>query len=185
MERRKGRREGYLRWLIDLVTPDKEVAERYRKIFRIMLDTPFKWTIENDDNRAYDGLELRLKWSDSNGGYWEEWMSEDECSMLEMMVALALRCENDIMYDEEFGDRSHEWFWAMMDNSGLLELGFMDLKGEFLRKKVVQILRRINERSYKKDGKGGLFVAHFCDEDFREVEIWHQMGVWIRENFPI
>ena len=185
MERTEFDKNDYLQWLISLVTPDIHIQKKYKKVFRIMLKKPFIWTIHNDDNRATDGLNLRLRYSDLRGGVWSKWLSEAPCSMLEMMVGLAVRCEEEIMFDEQFGDRTFEWFWAMMDNSGLLECGISGLIGRELETKVERILDRINNRTYAKNGKGGLFLTQLFSEDMRKVEIWYQMNYWLTENFEV
>lgn len=39
--------------------------------------------------------------------------------MLEMMIALAIRCEETIMDDPRYGNRTKQWFWNMMKSLGL------------------------------------------------------------------
>ena len=43
----------------------------------------------------------------------------EECSVLEMMVALAKRIDDDILYDYEIGTQTEKWFWMMIDSLGL------------------------------------------------------------------
>ena len=84
-----------------------------------MFDRSFRWFIKNDVNRASDGVYLRQLYFDEMG---VDSGKDGPCSILEMFVALAIRCENELMYDPDEGDRTSEWFWIMMDNMGLSSL---------------------------------------------------------------
>ena len=66
-----------------------------------------------DVNRAADGLNLRERLGFQSG---------NPCSIFEMMVALAVRCEEHIMTNDEIGDRTPLWFWGMIENLGLREM---------------------------------------------------------------
>lgn len=93
------------------------------------------------------------------------------CSVLEMMVALAIRCEESIMDDPNMGDRTGQWFWGMVVN-----LGLGSMTDAFYDEQVVDdILARFLNRKYEPDGKGGLFTVRHCEQDLRKVEIWHQL----------
>ena len=98
------------------------------------------------------------------------WPDDYECSVLEMMVALSIKCE-DIMGDDRFGDRTGQWFWGMIVNLGL---GSMtdDRFDELYAEDVINIFL---DRRYDPDGKGGLFRIKHCRQDLRNVEIWYQM----------
>jgi hypothetical protein len=101
----------------------------------------------------------------------ESFLNIGPCSILEMMVALAIRCEEEIMYDPDIGDRTAQWFWCMIANLGLG--GITD--DVYDRAYVDDILIRLLYREYEPDGRGGLFRIRNCEYDLREVEIWCQM----------
>jgi hypothetical protein len=88
-----------------------------------------------------------------------------------MMVALALFCEEQIMSDTAYGDRTAQWVWGMVVNMGL---GTMT-DDHFDRRYVIQVVDRMLDRQYEPDGKGGLFRIRNCDKDVRTMEIWHQL----------
>ena len=92
------------------------------------------------------------------------------CSVLEMMIALALRCDA-FMDDPEIGERTSQWFWDMIINLGL---GYM-IDEKYDEYVVDEIIRRFLDRDYEPDGKGGLFRIKRCMYDLREVEIWYQL----------
>ena len=86
-----------------------------------------------------------------------------------MMVALCLRCEEQIMCNEEDGNRTGEWFNGMMNSLGLIEIVY--------EKEAYDILSRFANHAYEPDGKGGLFTIKNCDKDMRTAEIWYQ-AMW-------
>jgi hypothetical protein len=127
-----------------------------------------------DQNRAEDGLSLRYRFALDNGyednpDYILD-ILDGPCSVLEMMVALALRCE-EVMDDAHIGDRTSQWFWGMIVNLGLGAM-YDDL---YDRQLVDEIIDTFLDRNYDPDGKGGLFTILNCERDLRDMEIWQQL----------
>jgi hypothetical protein len=94
------------------------------------------------------------------------------------MVALSMRCEEQIMNDPNVGDRTGQWFWNMIVNLGL---GGMDDR-RFDESYADEVLDRFMNREYAPDGKGGLFTIENRREDMRSMEIWYQMNHYL-ENY--
>ena len=95
-----------------------------------------------------------------------------------MMVALAVRCEETIMDDTRYGDRTGQWFWEMMTNLGIGNMFDERFDAEFVEEKVSIFL----DREYAPNGKGGLFYIKGCQDDLRDVEIWTQL-CWYLDKF--
>ena len=166
----------YLDWLKLFIFPEIEDARSYQKIISFLYQAEFYWTIDHDENRAYDGLALRELYSDDTGLRCEKC---GECSVLEMMVALAKSCEEDIMRDPEIGDRTYVWFWEMMTN-----LGFDALDDYYYNERSAEIiLNRFLSRQYDPDGFGGPFYIPGVKEDLRTVELWYQLNFYMVEYF--
>ena len=139
-----------------------------------------------DKNRAKDGLGLRVDFCNLSGlnvnpGH-EDRDANDilghldgTCSVLEMMIALSRRCDQELMYDFDKGDRTYVWFWEMIDNLGLS--GMSD--GKFDPAKYDKIIDRFLNRTYDFDGQGGLFWIPGVKEDLRNVEIWYQLNWYL------
>lgn len=168
-------RDEYFDWLYELVCDGKYAkAISYRKLFEFLHETEFVYSIPRDQNRAEDGIDLR--WRFVCDTYIPEYADEiledldSPCSVLEMMVALAITCEN-IMDDPAFGNRTSQWFWEMIVNLGLG--GMSDSR--FNRLQAEESIVRFLNREYEPDGKGGLFTIDNCDRDLRNVEIWYQL----------
>lgn len=161
----------YYKWLLNRINYDDT---DYDDILETLFNTPFTWSVANDDNRAEDGIVLRSTFM-SEEGWNTEPCSDEECSVLEMMIALAIRIEDDIMWDGEY-DRTAKWFWEMFRN---LELGEADSILD-----VYDILEKFMLREYEFDGTGGLFpLKETASEDQREVEIWYQAQLYLMKNY--
>lgn len=163
----------YFQWLTDLVCKGR-FSDKI-SCTRLMLslhNTEFVYTIPMDENRAEDGVSLRYRFMRAKC-YDTSIMEylQKPCSMLEMMVALAIRCEEDIMEEPIKGDRTAQWFWGMVVNLGLGSM-FDHCYDEQL---VDEVLTRFAKRRYDPDGRGGLFRIKGCPRDLRKVEIWYQM----------
>lgn len=165
--------KAYLLYLTDLV--DNGKLKNYSRLMQKLYDTDFFWLIERDANRAADGLILRSQWIGDN--YISDWPEDKDCSVLEMMVALAVRCEEDIMADEDVGDRTHVWFWEMLNS--------MDVLGEtddnYDDATVEEHISIMLNREYDEYGDGGLFYVENPMQDMRDVEIWYQLNWYLNE----
>ena len=104
-------------------------------------------------------------------------LDNQPCSVLEMMIALAIRCEEHIMDDPDVGNRTGQWFWNMIMNLGL---GSMT-DDQFDKRYAEQVIERFLNREYEQDGEGGLFTVKHCKHDLRTVEIWYQMCWYLDE----
>jgi hypothetical protein len=127
-----------------------------------------------DGNRAEDGINLRYRFGYEKG--YEDCqiascLDTKPCSVLEMLVALAMRCEEHIMDDPALGNRLGKWFWSMIENLGLSSMS--DRK--FNRSFTAGVVKRFLNREYDPDGKGGLFIIKNRKIDLRREEIWYQM----------
>lgn len=162
----------YFEWLLELVD-----GENYRDLLIELLHTPFRYSIPNDKNREEDGVDLRYRF------VMEENCSnllsclDGPCSVLEMMVALSIRCEEDIMDDPDAENRTTKWFWGMIENLGLGDMTDAYFDGDYVHERVDIFLNR----DYEPNGEGGLFTVRTSPYDLRTVEIWYQMCWYLDE----
>lgn len=166
----------YFEWLYGLVCDTRRPKSlSYRKLLMHLHNTEFRYVIQRDRNRASDGIDLRYRFALEREHKYptDQVMNilDGPCSVLEMMIALAIRCEETIMDDASIGDRTSQWFWGMVNNLGL---GAM-LDNRFERGEFDRIVNRFLDREYSPDGRGGLFRLRNCDRDLRTVEIWYQL----------
>lgn len=171
----------YFEWLYRLVNSQYPRAKtRYRKLLCYMHGVEYRYHIDMDENRAIDGVALRYRFGYDNN-YSDELISEflgdGPASVLEVMVALSLRCEESIMDDYEKGNRLPLWFWGMVENLELLTMTNPNFDRDYTQK----MLDRFLDQRYAPDGLGGLFRLRNCSTDMRTVEIWYQMCWYLDE----
>jgi hypothetical protein len=174
-------RKEYFDWLVSLVAANRHTDFRsFGRLLAYLHEVEFRWIISRDQNRAINGQELRWRYAvEQNYDYdYANYILnelEGPCSILEMMVALALHCEEDIMDDPAYGNRAGQWFWNMIVNLGL---GSMT-DDIFNQRQADRVINRFLNREYDPDGKGGLFRIRNCDYDLRDVEIEYQLYWYI------
>ena len=171
----------YFEWICSLVSKQRlGKGISYNKLLRYLYDTEFIFIIKMDENRAEDGIGLRRRFDIDHGfesGYLSSYLGNKPCSILEMMVALALRCEETIMLNGEYGDRTGQWFWGMIASLGLGSMTDDNYDEDYVEYSVNIFLNR----RYRPDGRGGLFTIRGCNQDLRDVEIWIQL-LWYLDS---
>ncbi len=173
-------RKEYLKWLCSLV----HGGEKWSFLWNKLHNMAFVWLIPMDENRAEDGKYLRylfgLELSEQGISAEEiEEILDGPCSVMEFLVGLARRIEEDIMYDVDKEDRTYEWFWEMIRNLGL------DIYDDehYSEARVDDIVNRFMSRKYKKNGVGNVFKwdgKH--GTKIRNFDIWSQVHFWATEK---
>lgn len=171
----------YFEWMCNKVSDERYMRGLpYKRLLKHLHDRSFVYTIGLDGNRAEDGTDLRYRFGYENNydqAPIAEYLDQRSCSVLEMMIALAIRCEDDYMGNSEYGNRTGKWFWSMIDS-----LGLTCMSDERYDKDLVDdVLDIFLDRRYDYDGKGGLFTLQHPPRDVRSVEIWCQMMWYLNE----
>lgn len=166
----------YFEWIYNLMCEGRFAKTiTYRQLFTFLHDVEFVYFVPHDENRAQDGIDLRYRYCVLHNCEDLECYLDGPCSVLEMMVALAIRCEERIMCDPEKGDRTAQWFWSMITSLGLSSMNDTNYN-EWL---VNDVITRFLNRDYDANGKGGLFTIKRWNRDARTVEIWHQLMAYL------
>ena len=136
-----------------------------------MFCMPFYILVDFDSNRYEDGKQLRrdlaFERPSTRGALSRE--MPDDCSMLEMLVALAARMSLTIDHTPS------SCFWHMFDN--------LDISDPTDPEEVEEAMRILRDREYNYDGSGGgLFPVDSPNSDFRDIEIYKQMNEYLIEN---
>ena len=166
----------YLSWLCGLV--DDRCGQKYGHLLNTLHRKDFFWSVPNDDNRAFEGKELRCRFCEECNVFYDYEQFNMAASMLELIIGLAYRCES-IMIDQRDNWDMLYWFWKILENAGLDR--FTD--EQFDEEKVHQILEDIVSRQYNRYGDGGLFPLKRARKDQRKVELWYQMCAYLVENY--
>lgn len=174
----------YFTWLATLAFPNETFQENYSKLLTQLYETPYEWdrTQPLDENRYVDGLNLRESFA------YKMKLPEDvvhdaivgPCNMLEMLCALGVRIDNDIMANPATGyDHGYYWIQEMMRNLGLLryENNYWDHDA------VATIISDFHSKNFAADGLGGLFYIPGSQRDLRTMNVWEQMCYYICQNY--
>jgi hypothetical protein len=159
-----------------------KVFERRRNhnlLLSYLFDTPFRWSykIPTDANRARDGQLLRDRYANDTGDYILYEDKKEPCSVLEMLVALCMRVEEEIT-GEPGNEHPERWFWEIMKNLGLYSM----TDGNFDEGRIITILDIWMKRKFRADGFGGAFPVKGCTKDQRLISIWDQMNLYLNEK---
>lgn len=172
----------YFDFLVEFVCTKSEAAG-YSDVLEYLYKKPFYYKLSLDQNRAADGVGMRERFANNymNGIYFVPIMNTidyRDCSMLEMMVALAYRMEKDILNDDSLGNRTGKWFWTMMEN-----IGIDKTDREFVYDDVDEKVDICLERGYDYEGHGSFFTVHNPRKDMRDTDIWYQANWWITYEY--
>lgn len=166
--------EVYFNWLyskvasVEFPTP----SLTYYTLFRDLHSKEFVWLVPGDDNRAEDGLDLRIEFfRQSLMDYDPPWASIG-CSVLEMLIAFSRKAE----FETEIPVR--QWFWIFLSNLGLDELCDANTG---ISRKVGEVLDRFVWRTYSRNGRGGICPLTKPKNDQRKIEIWYQFCEFLIE----
>lgn len=164
---------GYFDWLCDTV-----LLHQTHPDHTLLLKTlhKFVYTPQNDFDirRIHKALELRE--------YSECYVTPNTpASCLEVLVSIALDAETSVMKDSEYGNRTANWFWIMMQNLNLLQ--YTDYN--FSKYDVEDILKKFVNRRYTKSGNGSIGFTRNRNnrKDFRKMDIWQQFNIFLTENY--
>lgn len=172
----------YFQWLCGIVHADDPDCSFY-SLMRALFEHEFRWSVDNDGNRAIDGEGLRDDFSDQSL-YLDYSSIGGPCTVLEMLIALAMRIDDEIMW-QPTESRTIVWFWEMIGNLGIDEYDDEHWEEPTSRNMVDYILDRWLDRRFRMDGIGGIFPMREADEDQRDVEIWYQMNLYFLEKYGI
>lgn len=180
MAKQEKLRELYFKWLTKFVC-DSYQSKYYGILLGYLFNKEFYWSMEFDENCAIYGMDLRDRFYEESPvahKYYEMYgdFITGPCSILELMVSLSIQCEDRIMTNG-VDDNTSKWFWIMIESLGL---DIFD-DGRWDEYEVEIIIQHFLDRKYRKDGKGGLFWVKNSKENLREMEIWWQMNLYIRD----
>lgn len=175
----------YFEWMCSLVCDNKYIGRQsYKRLLNSLHCTEFTYTIGMDGNRAEDGIDLRYRFGYEyriDNSKIAAFLDDCPCSVLEMLIALSLRCEEHIMDNPESDSGIGQWFWEMIKNLGLYSMNDSHFDTEYVNEVTICFL----DRKYKRNGEGGLFTVKKHRNDMRTTDIWYQMMWYLDEVLKI
>jgi len=160
--------ESYFDWLYSLVFS----TNVYTLAMHQLYDTEFKPLVPNDENRAADGVYFRYHYERETGIALPRSEASRPCSMLEMLIGISDRFAKAVVPIGEDQDLAGAFNLIALKNLGLTKNHAANSA----------IIRRLQQRTYQPNGKGGLFPLKNPRRDQRDVEIWYQFQEYLNEN---
>lgn len=159
----------YYHWLTETVA--NKHSKKYKNLLSDLYAEEFTVIIDRDVNRAIDGTNLRFQYADEYSYMDIMDILEMPCSVLEMMVALALRFKNSTLNGYNYN--ASDIFWEMIKNMGLDD----QTDSNYSTDVVLDAIDILVEREYDSDGSGGgLFIVKDPRHDMRDTELWFQIN---------
>lgn len=184
-------RDQYLKWLLNLAGLERSDGIL---LFSFLLDMTYYWQNDYDQARAGDGRYLRYYYVDKDGiqeaidnfghpyaDIVDEFVRSWPVSVIEVLLAMAIRLDKEYEYCASEGDRASLWFWIMCENLGLdlYLVSNADFNINDAKMKVIKWM----DGDYDKNGKGSPMALPDgleCDKDYREMSFWEQVTYWCR-----
>lgn len=178
----------YLDWLYSTVCASgyESIAHNHRQLILQLHQTQFVVYNLKDQPREADGIDLRFRYCWDTGidykNYNEYSFSDlipvDHCSILEMMIALAYRADENFTRKTNNESTVPNNFWDMVKNLGLM--GETDDFYDY--DTVCNTLDHFNKRTYEPNGHGSLFRFNNPKDDMREIDIWYQLCWYVNSK---
>lgn len=167
----------YRKWLLK-----EKLGLRMEKNYSLLMDflgdIDFIWDQKRfpfDRNRAVDGMDLRKEYEDIYGCYDD---LDGSCSVLEVLIAFAIRIEEEYIGNPNDPNPSHI-FLEMLDNLGLLK----QKNSVFDEKNVSNILNHWMYRTCEKRREFTIFPLKRLKVDQLDRDLWDQMQAYLTENY--
>ena len=163
----------------------------HERLARLLFEIPYEWENDRDENRMWDGVEMRREYEEvckiDRSYDISRCLNGDACTMLEFFVGFAYRLVRD-MFNHDIFDMSYipklikMWFdedhldiWRFVNEE-------MDEDEEGVSEAVVDQLDIWVHCNYEYDGScGGLFIIRDPEEDIRYTEMWVQASWWYND----
>lgn len=168
----------YYQWLLEKIDGYKYPYYDYSLLLNELHSIEFTYGMSMDQNRADDGVKLRWEFIDEKLIPDLFYKENIPCSVLEMMIGLASRCDKEIM-NNGVEHNVAKWFWLMIENLDLMRCNDENFNTGYVHQQIGIWLNR----TFKMNGKGSPFPLRGRGRDQRKVDIWLQMCGYLSENY--
>ena len=181
----------YFQWLCDSVNCNRE-HESYYILLGYLHSVRFIIKKANDINRAHDGRKLLYEYLEdcnyqSNESEKNIACIDDSCSILELFIGISKRMAFELAEDDLGDDDFVKYFWEIIDNLNLYDFDDSKFATDCTANtnKIKKIVERFNNRTYSKNGEGGIFPLIKTKNNQRKIELWYQMQEYINEKYAL
>lgn len=169
----------YRDWLIKLVNKNHQ---DYKYMLRELYSIEFYSLVQYDEDRGMDGLALRDEWAE--GARFKGSLDFGVANVLEVLIALSKRIEFQLFGTEYYDQWDYvNIFWDLMDNLGLSEM-FGDVS-RYTFDEISEIVTFFMDRDYFRHNYCNIFRFKHAPKNLQKLNIWTQMGLYVREKWPI
>lgn len=176
-------KEPYILWLENELTSEGTHPDHsYFELVWMMFEKEFTWgpeyawSVDMDDNRLADGMELRAEFADLHGASRTGMNHLGPCSFIEVLIGLSRRLAFVA------GGTAPRWAWQLLVNLGLDRM--WDHLSRSKSQAASHIMDVVIQRDYEPNGVGGFFPLAWADRDQRKVELWYQLNAYVEELHP-
>lgn len=167
-------KKDYIDWLGGELTRESRYPDRsYWDLIYKMFHTEFTWSVDMDDNRLADGMELRDEFAEIHGISRRSTDAFGPCSFIEVLIGLSRRLAFVA------GGTAPRWAWELLVNLRLERM--WDHLSRSKMQTVEHILNTTIQREYESNGVGGFFPLAWPNQDQRQVELWYQLNAYVDE----
>jgi hypothetical protein len=165
-----------------LVTKLNIVKEDYTHLLRTLYDIEFFSTVKYDEDRGMDGMELRAEWAMEIG--YKGALDWDTANVLEVFYGIAKRIEFQLFGTSYYDDwDSITIFWQLISNLGLYEM--FGTLSRYTFDEINEKVSHFLNRDYFCHKNCNIFVFKEVPKNLQKLNIWSQMGLYVREKWPI
>lgn len=169
----------YRDWLINKVN---DRVEDYTHLLRELYTIEFYSLVKYDEDRGTDGLALRDEWAAEVG--YNGPLDWSVANVLEMMIGVAKRIEFQLFGTPYTDDWDYvNVFWLLVENLGLRDY-FGDIS-RYVFDEIRQNVTHFLNREYFRHKNGNIFTFENEPKNLQKLNIWTQMGLFVREKWPI
>ena len=145
--------------------------------------------IADDANRFDDGMAQRdyfvdkLPWDEQQFAEME--LEKHPCSFFEMLVALAVRIDNEYLGDPKAPDPG-KWLFKMLDNLDITKYArYNDIITSSQERIIIKRVEFMLDREYDDCGNINIFKLKRPISGFHCMSIWQQMQIWMSEYYNL
>lgn len=172
--------ETYFHWLYDQVCDIRDIdsPHSYMNVCWYMHQQVFAVYVSHDENRVSDASYLRNDFAKDLGNGRPMDVSDimsPDATVLEVLIALARQADTMIPLMPKV------WFQIFIENLNLWKWNdaYCSARPTW---PISRIITTLNSRTYKPDGRGGIFPLTRPEHDQRTVELWYQMGAYMTDR---
>ena len=185
----------YLDWLLTLVNTGLRYHklpleyEKRSSMIKILFET--RWSpLQSDDKLCYmDAIALREDFMERNDVLEDELHMVDKCTVLELLISLSVKLDEDPILSPQIGCRPGDWFVTMLKNIYLWPCEDETMDEEWSDTSIKQTLDIFVNRKYRDDGRGGnIFITNEPKhQDYTLIGLWKQacmyaINIFMREQ---